>query len=234
MKAIIYITLFSLFVCTLTSCTKDEVPEEAQVSIIFENVVDEQGLQENTPFTYTNKFGNRYNVSALKYIISNVVLIDLGDNEVELNNFTLMNLGGGQLPTVSLPNGTYKSMRFTLGVDTPQNLSAFAEGDLVPGSDMHINTTDGYIFFKHEGEFLDASSVEQDITINYSGTNNAKEILMPVGGLTVNGVAKTAFVTFNLNAVYDDMTDFNNGATEVEITPTFTNAFSFSGSYEND
>ncbi len=204
MKAIINIVLFTLVVFTISSCTTETVPEEAQVTIFFEHVVDENGLEANSPFNYLNSGGNRYNVSALNYVISNVVLIDLGDNEVALNNSnTIDGFGGSQLDPVVLPNGTYKSMRFDVSA------------------------------FNHQGKFLDGSSAEQNISIDFTGGGLNESLEMPVGGLTVNGAAKTAYITFNLNAVYGATTDFNNGATQAEVTPSFANAFTFSGSYTN-
>lgn len=203
MKAIFNFTLLSLLILTFTSCTKEDVPEEAVVNFVIDHVVDEQALVGDTPFTYTNQAGNPYMVSALSYLITNAVLIDQSFNEVELINSDAIGLSGGRLSAVTLPNGTYKTMRITVSS------------------------------FLHQGKFLDGSDAEQSINIDNTGTGAEETIEIAVGGLTVNGAAKTAYLTFNLNALYDAATDFNNGATEAEVTPNFRSAFSFAGSYEN-
>lgn len=204
MKIVMNIALLSVVVLMFTGCTKVDVPTSADVAFVLDHSVDQNQLEGNTPFTYTNQAGNPYNVSSLKYVISNVVLIDQSFNEIALNNNDLIDgLGSGRFSASALPNGTYKSMRFTISS------------------------------FIHQGKFLDGSNAEQPINIDYTAGGNEQEITMPVGGLTVNGAAKTAYIVFNLNAVYDANTDFNAGATQASVAPTFSGAFSFAGSSEN-
>lgn len=203
MKAIFNITLLCMLMLTFTACTKEDVPEQADVTFIFEHVVDEQGLAGDTPFTYTNLAGNPYNVSNLSYVVTKMVLIDQSLNEVTIETTNTMSLGGGQIGPITLPNGTYQSMELT------------------------VNS------YVHQGKFIDNSSAEQNISIDYSGGGAEQIITFPVGGLKVNGAAKSAYLSFNLNAVYDAGTDFNNGATEAEVTPNLGGAFTFAGSFEN-
>lgn len=244
MKAIINIALFVLITLSFAACTKEDVPVEGNVTFVFEHVVNEKGVVANSPLDYINAAGNPFSISSLKYIITRVVLIDQSGNEVPLNNYDIIDaFGSSQLDPITLPNGTYQSMKFTVGVDTPHNVSNTAIGDLVPGSDMHFSSADGYIFLKHEGKFLDGNNDQQDLIYHYGKPGNHVDIEIPVGGLKVNGAAKTAYVTFNLNAIYESPNvDFKDGGKRYSgvddagwignIKANLPSAFSFSGSYE--
>jgi hypothetical protein len=240
MKSILNLALIGLFVLGFSSCTKEKLAEEASVTFQFEHVEGEDGLQADSPLDYLSAAGVYYNVTKLKYIVSNVVLIDQAGNETMLNNFDIIDaFGNNSLDAVTLPNGTYETMRFTLGVEPGQNLSSNAAGDLAPGGDMHINTTDGYVFFLQEGRYLDGSNTEQQYNFGYAKVGNEINVTMRVGGLTVNGKAKNAYITLNLDELFREPDlNFNDVSTPDDadlysaIQANVSSAFSFNGSFE--
>ena len=247
MKSLMNILMPLTFVLLVAACTKKkELPEEASVSFTFDNVIDEEQLQNGGPLKNPNAAGNNYNTTTFKYIISNLVLIDRTGKEFEFNNYDIIDaFGGNQIDAVTVPNGTYETIRFTLGVDPAQNASPDPIGDLSPGGDMHFGTGQGYIFLKHEGNFLNSSNVSTPFKHHFGRDGNAITIEIPAGGLKVQGVNKTAFILCNVNSLYaNPAIDFNDGPIRTsssgddtwvkDMKSNISNAFVFFGSYENN
>lgn len=246
MKALLNLTLLAILLTAFTGCTKEDIPEEASVSFTFDHVVDDKGLVSGAPLGNPNAAGNNYNTTTLKYIISNLVLIDQSGNEVEYENYDIIDaFGSNQIDAKTIPNGTYEQIRFTLGVAAVQNLSNDPIGDLSPGTDMHFGGGSGYIFLKHEGDFLNSSNESKPFKHSYGKNGNQVTFDIPAGGLKVNGVDKTAFVVCNINNFYaDPAIDFNDGPIRnsdagtddtwlADMAANLPNAFTFYGSYEN-
>lgn len=211
MKLLTNLAVFAIVLLAFTGCKKEKKAEEANVTFKFEHFVDEKQIEMNSPFNYTNAAGNNYNVSLLKYYISHVVLIDASGKETELNNNDLIDaFGNSQLDPVTLPNGDYVKMRFIFGVDATNNSTGEQSGDLDPSNGMFWSWATGYIFSKHEGKFLNSSNTEQNLELHLGGQGNQTEIEINNIGLKVDGSDKEAFISFNLNNMYNDpVIDFN-------------------------
>lgn len=100
--------------------------------------------------SYTNPFNEIYQVTRLKYYISNINLA--GKKKMEWNKEVFL-LDAGVTDSMSskmLP-GLYSKLFFTIGVDSALNCSGAQEGALDPLNGMFWTWNSGYIFFKMEG-----------------------------------------------------------------------------------
>lgn len=163
---------------------------------------------------YTNEAGNLYSVNLLKYYISNFTLIANDNSERNFGNYKLIN--GMDTATChfsfdSVTNGTYKAIRFSIGVDSGRNHSGLQEGDLDPINGMIWTWQTGYIFFKHEGQFTSSRGTTAPI-IFHLGTDKAfTTIELPVAAFQINSNDKTVSLKLDLNTLYKtpNVIDFN-------------------------
>ena len=98
---------------------------------------------------YTNAFGEHYQVSRLKYYISNAGFAE--NNENNENNISLVDAAENDSIIVHAKPGIYSALYFTLGVDSALNCSGAQDGALDPLNGMFWTWNSGYIFFKLEG-----------------------------------------------------------------------------------
>lgn len=124
--------------------------------------------------TYTNGAGNNYKVTEFKLYISEVTFVREDGSEYKDNGIYLVDMsnksiksttaktahgGKGALVTIKgVPAGTYKGIRFTIGVPTNKNnIDATKITD--PNNPLHTNNgmywswNAGYIFNKFEGTY---------------------------------------------------------------------------------
>lgn len=186
-----------LLAITFSSCKKDKKNTDPEpetpaattgtVKLEFENTVGTNALVFGQD--YVNAKGDTFKVSKFNYYISNIVFTK-SDNSTytEPNSYHLLRHSSPASLTLSIgsvPNGSYKSVSFMLGVDSARNCSGVQDGDLAPSaaSDMYWSWTSGYIMLKLEG------------TAPKSGATN-KILEYHIGGY--GGQYKTQR-TFNLN-----------------------------------
>jgi hypothetical protein len=186
------------------------IPSSANVSIKFNHQISGQPITQGE-MKYTNSAGNMYSVDLLKYFVSNAVLINENGAEFKLNNYDLMNAFDANFLTVealNVPNGRYTSMRFLVGVDKPNN-HLIGTGDLDPQYNMSWSWATGYIFFKHEGNFKDATNQIKSLTQHLGTDNGLSDVSIPID-LTVSGSNKRMNIMMDLNKVYNSpVIDFN-------------------------
>lgn len=182
---------FILAVATISfySCKKDkkdpeptqETPSTGSVKLEFENTVDGSPLVFGTK--YKNANGDTFSVSKFNYYISNIVLTK-SDNSTyaEPNSYHLLRHSSPSslnLTLNSVPNGSYKSVSFILGVDSTHNCSGVQEGDLNPtiSTDMYWSWSSGYIMLKLEGTAPNSGATNKIIEYHiggYGGVNKTQ------------------------------------------------------------
>lgn len=163
MKKVIITAIAAIAICS--SCKKDSVPEydsskKAELSIEFDNIAGSSDLLLNTG-TYTNASGESLTVTKLKYYVSNFKLTNVNGTEYVVpqeSSYFLIDESDEAThePILNIPEGEYKTLSFTLGVDSLRNTKDISQrtGVLDPtgaGSDMYWSWNSGYIFFKIEG-----------------------------------------------------------------------------------
>ncbi len=146
-------------------------PTSGTLKIEFEHMFDtvEFNLNQN----YKTDNGDTIKANVLKYYISNIV-ITKNDNStfVESNSYHLIdasNLSSTILSIANVPVGSYKSLSFTLGVDSARNVSGAQTGALDPAKGMFWSWSTGYIMFKLEGTSPQSGSTTKALTYHIGG-----------------------------------------------------------------
>lgn len=235
MKVIIKLISLAVLIGFI-SCKKDTstTPEPTPlpvasggvIKIQFLNMVDTNQFMLNQNFV--NPKGDTVNISKFNYYISNIV-ITKNDNStfVEPNSYHLVEAITPSTSVISLtnvPEGSYKSISFMLGVDSARNCSGAQDGDLDPARDMSWGWSTGYIMVKIEGTSPKSSSFTKSLTYHiggYGGVNKTQRNFNFNFASTTANVSKTAtpliHLSVNINEFFktpnliDVVTQFNQG-----------------------
>jgi hypothetical protein len=111
---------------------------------------------------YTDDKGTDYEISQLRYWVSNVVLVAEDDSTVVLPDaYYLVEKTAAKDRTAitfsDIPVGNYKAVRFAIGVDEDHNHSTDVfVGELSTAVDMDWGWNSGFVFFKVEGNYRPA------------------------------------------------------------------------------
>ncbi len=162
MKKLLIITIAAIL---FTACKKDKTPAyntsiKGELSIEFDNIAGSSDLQLNTA-SYTNAAGENFKVTKLKYYVSNFVLTNTNGTTYTVPQdscYFLIDESDESThdPILRVPEGEYKTLTFTVGVDSLRNTKEISErvGVLDPAgtaADMYWGWNSGYIFLKLEG-----------------------------------------------------------------------------------
>ncbi len=133
--------------------------------------------------SYTTPFNEPYQVTRLKYYISNIKLIGKAAGTPGQHIF-LVDAAAADTLSLEMPAGKYDQLHFTLGVDSLLNCSGAQDGALDPLNGMFWTWNTGYIFFKLEGfsssSTADLNRIEQHIG-GYRGQHKAQRtIILPL------------------------------------------------------
>lgn len=205
MRIISQATIIFLTILIINGCKKDE-QEIPQQEIEF--VIDHSS--GNTPINFFDVFqnpaGNSFKTSTLKYILSNFKLVKQ-DGTIELfPNIEVINEELDTTKTFKLKNvidGNYTALRFSIGVDSVQNATLVnGGGDLDPSDGMVWTWNTGYIFLKHEGQFLDSAGIWQPFVYHLGTNSGYTEIEIPLQSFKMEGKLKTIRLNFDLIKAY--------------------------------
>ncbi len=125
----------------------------ASLQLRFENYVGNDVLLLDKG-KYTNALQQPFTISMFKYYISNIKLENTDGSVMAIDGYFLVNEDvpeSKDLVLKKLPAGLYKSISFTLGVDSLHNCSGAQSGALDPVNGMFWAWNTGYIFLKLEG-----------------------------------------------------------------------------------
>lgn len=140
------------------------VPQRYAIQVNFKNMVNGNALQMNTTNKpYTNELGQPFNVTRLRYMVSDIAFHKSDGSCFTINEFHLVDASDTTTllwdPNTRVPEGDYSSISFTFGFDAEDNVSnQYAD----------LNTAiwnwpamlgGGYHFMQLEGKF-DTSGVE--------------------------------------------------------------------------
>ena len=197
----------------LFSCRKSDDTITSSGSITF-NFINKAGNDTIKPdrFSYTNSSGNIYSVSLLKYYVTNFTFYKSDGNYINLKNYDLIDAfepSSWKINLSALPNGTYDSLSFFVGIDSTKNFDLVQTGDLDPSYNMFWSWSTGYIFFKHEGQYIGTANDTLPLRLHYGGIKSIAIVGLPMH-FEVKGNHHDADVTFDLNALYyNPDIDFN-------------------------
>ncbi len=146
-------------------------PECGSLTIHFVNRVGDKPLVLDSVL-YKNSLGQSYTVSMFKYYVGNFHLKNKQGKEIVSKGYFLINQEDEKSMEItldSIPFGEYKSIGFTLGVDSIDNSSGAQSGALDPVKGMFWAWNTGYIFLKMEG-------------ISSASTSTGKRLEFHIGG----------------------------------------------------
>lgn len=150
---------FALAALTLAGCKKDDVTAAPPtVSIEFEQTVTQNGASVPLVLdtqTYTTPAGDQFKVNSFRQYISNVVFTKTdGSTYAVPESYYLIDAAKDdtqRLTLTGVPEGDYKGITFTIGVDSARNVSGAQKGALDPNNNMFWTWNSGYIYTKLEG-----------------------------------------------------------------------------------
>jgi hypothetical protein len=222
-----------------TACKKDTAPAynnsvKAELSVEFDNIVGGADLQLNTG-SYTNAAGENFTVTKLKYYVSNFVLTNMDGTVYTVPQDSCYFLidesdETTHQPVLKLPEGEYKTLTFTLGVDSLRNTMDISKrtGVLDPATtaaDMYWGWNSGYIFLKLEGTSPVISDMGSAFMYHVGGfggystptPNNIKTITLD---LTARGTPKVKLGKETNVHLFVDVLKVLNGTTNMSFATT--------------
>ncbi len=133
--------------------------------------------------SYTNAFGEHYNISRLKFYLSNIYLQQAG-RPFTAEDVFLIDAGMNDSIVLNVNTGNYSQLHFMFGIDSALNCSGAQSGALDPLNGMFWTWNTGYIFFKLEGSSpaskADQQRIEQHIGGYRSPYNSARQIVLNI------------------------------------------------------
>jgi hypothetical protein len=180
---------------------------KCKVKINVKNVVGDAPLILNTG-RYSNANNDSFSVTMFKYYISNIKFVSENGKEFrEPNSYHLINEAkvGTKEFSINIPEGNYKQVSFTIGVDSLHNVSGAQDGDLDPLNAMFWDWNTGYIMLKMEGILLKDNAELAFHLGGFKGVYNVLRkvtITFPELLAAANGKNPEIFIKANLAELY--------------------------------
>lgn len=231
-KFIIYALLFSALGLVTTSCKKKKedntapAPPKGELELYINPTVNTSDLVFNT--NYTNGAGNSYKVTEFKMYISEVTFVKEDGSEYKDNGIYLANMSdlsiknttaktahggkGAQITIPNVPAGTYKGIRFTIGVPgNKNNIDATKITDtnnpLHTNNGMYWSWNSGYIFNKFEGVY-DSLGIPKTFRFHI-GNSTTEDRRMRINFVNMTGDTHTFVIPNNSHYVMQCSIDVN-------------------------
>lgn len=212
---------------TILSCSKIDDDSATKlpgtVQIEFDNSVNEDDLiMESTYYSKNND--EKYNVSELKYIVSNFVLIDDQGNEFIMpkdDSYKIINEKNEASLKFNMNEvkpGTYTKIKFGLGVDQEKyTQGASGQGNLLVEAEnegMLWAWQAGYRFLKLEGLYKTGTDTTQNFFKYHIGSHgttldNYKEITLnlSVPAIIEGGKTPTIHIVTDVAKIFEGSTN---------------------------
>ena len=154
---------------------------QKKITIKFEHFANGKKIVLNDSI-YTNTFGEHYNITKLKYYVSNINFTTKGQWEIGKEVYLID--AEKEDSIIKIDGRKIVGISFTIGVDSALNCSGAQSGALDPLNDMFWTWNNGYVFFKLEGtsasSTADKNRIEQHIG-GYKGAYKAqRKIYLPI------------------------------------------------------
>ncbi len=197
----------------------------SEIPVMFNFVHTANGKPVVMPDSaYENAFGEAYQLTRLKYYISNLRLRGKQHRPLQPTVY-LIDAAREDSILLNVKAGTYNSVEFTLGVDSIYNCSGAQDGALDPLNGMFWSWNSGYIFFKMEGYSSSSSADLQRIEHHiggYLGAHKASvNIQLPLQKpLVLKENAKYLIeITLNLDKYWKGKNDISIAGNALIMTP---------------
>ena len=212
-ETLIFLLCFSI-VTVLVSCRDKETEEEQVVTVNppavrvnFLNRVGDSAIVAG--HFYDRDGGESFSLDLFKYYISHAALVSDAGDTLYLNEHTLIDefdanrRGFSACPSIDgLNSAHFNQMIFALGVDQQHNTSGDQAGDLDPVYGMIWTWSTGYIFLKHEGQFLSSTGTTEPLLYHLGTVKAFTPVSLPIDIHLENEKQFNINVKFDLNKMY--------------------------------
>jgi hypothetical protein len=175
---------------------------------------------------YRTGTGADVTVSMLKFYVHNVELVGSQGTSVRAPGHYLLDLTepNQHIAISDAPADTYRTVRFTIGVDSTSNEQGPSEGVLDPRNGMYWTWATGYVFFKLEGT-VQSSSVRKRVYEMHIGGHTApyKNLVEVDVPLDVPITVTSGMSSLTINVALDAILDARDGISVAE-RPSVTDA----------
>ncbi len=212
-----FLALLLFFILGNQLAAQRKVSFTGTLKISFVNTVNGQPLVLYDS-TYHNPFSETFNITKLRYYISNLRLTGRSSQK-EKNSYHLVDASKPESLefSFSVKPGSFKSLEFLFGVDSSRNCSGAQTGALDPMNDMFWTWNNGYVMFKMEGSSAASTLFNNRIEYHiggYAGINNViKTISIPSAYKILSGKTTKIIIETNLDKLWQ-------GETDLKITET--------------
>ena len=175
LKPSISAVLITSLLFTFSACKKEDqpypvIPKGTQFNIEVEMVSGSQAIQPGAN-VYSSESGAQFKVDLLKFFLSNFSFVKSDGTEHKAGTYSLIDFAENDTRNIrigNIPSGTYSGVKCLMGIDSAANHTLVSnEPDLDPITGMIWSWSSGYIFFKHEGSYLDSNGDEQPLVYHY-------------------------------------------------------------------
>lgn len=166
----------------MSSCKEDNNDPQPQTEGSFRMEFNHVWVSTTNPFVLNQNFvhpktGDTLQFSTLKYYVSNIGLQKVdGEWWDHPESYFLIDLSltkGNEFLIDKVPSGSYKAIRYTLGVDSTRNVSGAQSGALAASNGMFWSWNSGYIMIKAEGSSPQSGTGDFAFHLGgFSGDNN--------------------------------------------------------------
>jgi hypothetical protein len=226
--------VFSIFyACKKKEAVPEPEPVEAPTTgilrIVYENYVDDVPFKVNQKFV--NPKADTFSLTKFNYYISNIVVTKTDNStytEPESYHLIDTNKYSGII-NLTVPNGSYKSISFMIGVDSARNTSGAQEGALSPTRNMFWTWSSGYIMMKIEGTAPKSGAPNKTIEYHiggFGGVNKTqRNFNLGFGGATANVNSSTACFVY----LKTDVNEFFKTPTLIDFATQYSQTTAGSG-----
>lgn len=200
-----------------SGCKKDDPKDDTgnltgSATLRITNVVNGNPIELGR-MIYTNAAGNNYQVDMLRYYLTNVTFVKSDGTTFNTRNYDLVNEEDSSSKVISLsgiPDGEYSAVRFLIGIDSTHNNGLDQTGDLDPSYGMYWAWSTDYIFYKHEGFFIDNNGTISSLHFHLGTAPALTTVTLPAS-ISVHHNQHTISLNYDINASCSspNVIDFN-------------------------
>jgi hypothetical protein len=144
--------VFGLVILLVTLNIPGVLSAQGKLVVHFNHLANGRTLAQDTG-RYVNSFNEPYSITKCRYYISNITL------QKQIEGAYLIDAFGSNSLAIEVPDGSYNSISFLIGIDSVHNVAGAQSGALDPLNDMFWTWNTGYVTWKLEG-FSDSSHAD--------------------------------------------------------------------------
>lgn len=217
-----YILILASILTIFSSCTEDEnnTSPKSVLTVQFKHFYKNQALQivNDNLLIYLNAELNQYNVKSLKYYISKIIFEREDGTMYDVNMYKLVNAAESeafnQYRFTDIPNGQYKKIHFTFGIDSARNvLQGLPNNSETNSMEWPVNLGAGYHFMMLEGVFKKSDNSLSGYAIHLGKTPNQYKAEFNIDLNVQSGSDYKINVQMNVDQWFDGINkvNLNNG-----------------------